>query len=961
MKKMIIFLWALTMPGFLSSQSSFKVDGINYTVTSEQTVQVSGNGGAYQGSVTVPSTVRYEQTDYRVCTVEPMAFASCPGLEVVSLPSSVKTLEKSTFQYSKMLRKVELPDSLKNIPDFCFLSCSALDSVNLPASVRAIGLNAFFLCTSLTNLNFPDSLNFIGDAAFSNCGKLLSLDLPNGLTRIPVSLCQNSVLLNKLSLPEGITEIAKNAFSGCHSLTGVRLPSTLLKLSDQAFYRCTALNTIAIPSHAYSIGSMCFGFCTSLKNVNLPAKLTELGSYAFYGSNSISGIRVYAEEPSRVNVGNKALPADLSKIKLEVPASSLTAYSTLSPWSGFGQLAVIQTSQNDYFMSNASGYFDDKTTWKSSNDELNWLPADICPEEWACSVLLKSGNELIVRRLHVLDRVKIEEDAVLYLAPGAMLTLQDTLRSNGTMTLKDGSSFICPATTGGRYRFGRDFPGNQAGTGREWWYLSSPVSDASAEGFDSGGLNNFGYFDESANPPAFVKLNDSPYVLEQGRGYLAQIRANGSFFFEGPALNSGTICIQPTRSGNSDPGRGFNLIGNPYPSSIDWHLVFNSPETVNISPTLWYRTHAGNNNIMEFRTYNTALGLGLKGASAIIPPMQGFWIRVENDGSHGSISFTNDVRLHELSSSNSLKTASENGLKLNDPNQVTVPALNKDLAGFSAGSDGLPAGTDDYAAGNADLFQYIRLEITNGTYADELLLVGNPGFSEGRDEYDSPKLTNSSPDIPEIYILPDATVSSAYPSMNAEETEEYAIASFPGLSGRTFPLGIRSGRSGIFKIAMIQDACLRVDTNQDLRVQLRDRLTGENVELNAEAYEFYADGHPEPKRFVLEVKQHLINGLHESEDSDREADLFRAFYAESNKIHLIFNPAPCLVGNIKEALTENRFTGSRAKARKIEILDLYGRILYSKCHCEDEIVLELPVKPGSCLIRCNGQVKKLFM
>ena len=97
--------------------------------------------------------------------------------------------------------------------------------------------------------------------------------------------------------------------------------------------------------------------------------------------------------------------------------------------------------------------------------------------------------------------------------------------------------------------------------------------------------------------------------------------------------------------------QGFNLIGNPYPSPIDWD-----------SPVGWVRDHV-DNALYYFNagttdqytgTYSTYInGISSDGiASNIIPAMQGFFMHVSNGPPYpvaATLIYTNDVRINNLS------------------------------------------------------------------------------------------------------------------------------------------------------------------------------------------------------------------------------------------------------------------------------------------------------------------------
>lgn len=62
---------------------TFVVDGINYEITSGQTVQVSNY--SYSGEIDIPASVQYEENTYIVTRIGANAFSGCVGLTSVTI------------------------------------------------------------------------------------------------------------------------------------------------------------------------------------------------------------------------------------------------------------------------------------------------------------------------------------------------------------------------------------------------------------------------------------------------------------------------------------------------------------------------------------------------------------------------------------------------------------------------------------------------------------------------------------------------------------------------------------------------------------------------------------------------------------------------------------------------------------------------------------------------------------
>lgn len=89
------------------------------------------------------------------------AFAGCTGLNTLTIPNNVITLD-----------------------DHAFNGCTGLTTVNIGSGVTTIGHTAFAGCTSVTTLDLGTSVQTIGQNAFEGCTGLTSLTIPASVTNI---------------------------------------------------------------------------------------------------------------------------------------------------------------------------------------------------------------------------------------------------------------------------------------------------------------------------------------------------------------------------------------------------------------------------------------------------------------------------------------------------------------------------------------------------------------------------------------------------------------------------------------------------------------------------------------------------------------------------------------------------------------------------------------------------------
>ncbi len=123
-------------------------------------------------------------------------------LTSVTIPNTVKIIEKSAFQISQ-LSKVSIPDSVTSIKQFAF-SDNQLTSITIPESVTTIGGNAFS-DNQLTRITIPNSVTTIGNGAF-NYNNLNYVYIGNNskLTSIGYQAFSSS---NRTSTYKGITYV----------------------------------------------------------------------------------------------------------------------------------------------------------------------------------------------------------------------------------------------------------------------------------------------------------------------------------------------------------------------------------------------------------------------------------------------------------------------------------------------------------------------------------------------------------------------------------------------------------------------------------------------------------------------------------------------------------------------------------------------------------------------------------
>ncbi len=172
-------------------------------------------------------------------------------------------------------------------------------------------------------------------------------------------------------------------------------------------------------------------------------------------------------------------------------------------------------------------------------------------------------------------------------------------------------------------------------------YLSMPVFDAHTSMFYDPANDGVWFYNTTQSPPTWMQISND--YLDAMTGYVTRF-VNTAFTvdLEG-SLNTG----QQSRTdlARTSENFGWNLIGNPYPSALD----FSDPSILlhNVNPSIYFRPVDGGSPYAFNR--NTGIGVPL-GTTGIIPSMQAFWVQVTIGESVGSVTFENSARLHHMQS-----------------------------------------------------------------------------------------------------------------------------------------------------------------------------------------------------------------------------------------------------------------------------------------------------------------------
>ncbi len=114
-----------------------------------------------------------------------------------------------------------------------------------------------------------------------------------------------------------------------------------------------------------------------------------------------------------------------------------------------------------------------------------------------------------------------------------------------------------------------------------WHLISAPVTNFTISGSDfvpTLGDDDLFKYDETAATNSWLNYNGGTFgdtQFEIGKGYLASYKVSATKTFTG-VINVGTVTKGSLGYTPGSPNEGWNLLGNPYTSAIDWDLITKS-------------------------------------------------------------------------------------------------------------------------------------------------------------------------------------------------------------------------------------------------------------------------------------------------------------------------------------------------------------------------------------------------
>ncbi len=398
--------------------------------------------------------------------------------------------------------------------------------------------------------------------------------------------------------------------------------------------------------------------------------------------------------------------------------------------------------------------------------------------------------------------------ASLTINAGKALTVNGNMDNDGTMSITSSASgtgsLIVQGTASGNIKIERYVSGDY------WHYFSAPVSGQALDGpwmsnnsIVSTPTTQFFRWDEATY--YWIIYGDDLFVDEAfgaAKGYAATVTSSGDLNFTGTVRTS---AVNYAATYNADQGNGFNLVGNPFTSTIainetaqaeDNFLAHNAGILADDYQAVYIWQETGGYTYGD-NDYSVVCNTGFSGEGSsgsiltqdFVQPGQGFMVRVKESN---SIVFNTNIRKHGA-------------------------------ADFYKSKESWPG---------------VELRIASSEHSNSTIIAFNQNMSDGLDpSYDAAKFKGN-PNIA-LYtrLVEDNGVDFAIQALNDYNIENYVI-----------PVGVDVAESGVFEFSAIQE---KLD---NYNITLEDRQENTFTNLRWDTY-FATINESGTGRFYLHFKE----------------------------------------------------------------------------------------------------------
>jgi len=421
--------------------------------------------------------------------------------------------------------------------------------------------------------------------------------------------------------------------------------------------------------------------------------------------------------------------------------------------------------------------------WNDDDHWSNGIPYEIC------NIIIESGTVTISTEGKSND-VNIVPEAAITIENGS------TLDVNGDFTLTSDETGYASFIDNGMLNVTGEIKVERFISADKWHYITPPVTDAQADVFTGLWLEYWNEPTSTWNP-----ITSPTEDLLAGKGYKtwASSGTTGDVTLEFTGtLNTGNFAPAITLSGTPE-ATGWNLVGNDFPSAIDWGTD-NNPNNdfvrTNIDNTIYFWTGS------QYATYNPSGnggdGEGVNGGTQYIASMQGFYIHA--NATSPQLTVPQSSRLHHTQS-------------------FRKPQNNNES---------------------------ISLTVSSTTFSDEIIIrVNENATNEFDTQYDAYKLYGID-EAPQLYCSTEYDILSVNNMPMVDSKIDAYIGFIPGTP--EIHTIVAAGTNSFDDEVIIS----LEDTQQDLIIDLKADSS----------YSYYASPGDNPNRFILHIDAETVNIQH---------------------------------------------------------------------------------------------------
>ena len=348
--------WNLFVDTVEGEIGEVSVNGITYFYFDNSlTASVFSGSDNTVTSISIPSSIKINETDYTVTEICPWAFKEYYSLKSLSIPDEISVIDENAFMLCSRLESLELPQSLRIIKKSAFQSCSGIEKLIIPSSVEIIQDYAFAFCNSLKSVTSQIKTPFdISKSVF--CSSVTEQDgvevfAPSEATLyVPVGSISSYQIIDGWKMFADFVEgeLKETVFEGLNykyilesgtatviagdytSLESVTIPGTItvddksytvVAIDDQVFANCENLKSVTLNEGLRTIGERAFQYCWNAEFNGLPSTVTSIGQNAFTNCSGFTKVEI---PNGCTSIGREAFAGNYNLKRVELPNSLTT-------------------------------------------------------------------------------------------------------------------------------------------------------------------------------------------------------------------------------------------------------------------------------------------------------------------------------------------------------------------------------------------------------------------------------------------------------------------------------------------------------------------------------------------------------------------------------------------------------------------------------------------------------------